>query len=106
MELLGDKSSVILHKHCEIAKGYINAINKALHEKCTDAAADSAHPLKSSSRQIGAFNVAKLAESIEKIGRKPTANIFILLDLAKEAEQQQQLVEEFINQNFPIRKSA
>jgi len=106
LELVGDQAAGVLHKHCGIARGYLRAIHAALDAKNYKAVADAVHPLKSSSQQIGALEVARLAARIEEMCRGSAPNPFVLQDLARNLEQQQKLVEKLINQTFAERKTA
>lgn len=106
LELMGGESANILNKHCDIADGYLQQIKKSLKEKNYAAMADAAHPLKSSSRQIGATEVGKLAAQIEETAKKTSPNIFALQDLIQQLEYRQKLVEKTIRQNFPVKKTA
>jgi HPt (histidine-containing phosphotransfer) domain-containing protein len=100
LELVEDAAPMILEKHFEVAKNYLQAINIALDAKNYTAMANSAHPLKSSSQQIGAVMVGKLAAQMEKIGQNPEPDLVILRDLMEQLEQQQNLVEVFVSQYF------
>ncbi len=105
-DLMGDRTSEILDKYCDIAQNYIHAISQSVDKKNFNTASDFAHQLKSSSAQIGASEVSKLAESIEKISRKEKPNLFILEDLIKNLKEQQQIVADYIHNNFPVIQST
>ena len=106
LELMGAEANVVLLKHCKIAQDYLQAIAAGIRGKDFRAVADSVHPLKSSSQQIGAVLVAKLAGNIEKISREQEPDPQVLRDLFDQLKQQQDLVEKIITQIFETRKIA
>lgn len=106
LELIGKNSEMILKKHCEIAQKYIIGIGKELSKNSYKAVADFAHPLKSSSQQIGAMKVAGIAADIEKICREDNVNAKILIELLEQLKYQQELIEDFIFKNFEVSKIA
>lgn len=105
-DLMGSETNKLLHKYCDIAQNYINGICQAVEKKNFSTASDLSHQLKSSSLQIGASEITKLAASIEKVGRKENPNQFILEDLLKSLKQQQQITAKHIHDNFPLKQSA
>ncbi|MEQ1704987.1 MAG: ATP-binding protein [Rickettsiales bacterium] len=105
-EVMGVESAKTLLKHCEVAFGYITAIKKALEEQDYDSVANAAHPLKSSSQYIGAMEVAEIAGNIEKMCRTQAVDVTVLYDLVRQLEYKQNMVEQVIDKNFTVRKTA
>ncbi|MDH3663989.1 MAG: response regulator, partial [Alphaproteobacteria bacterium] len=64
-ESMGDQFGVILQYYLEDADDYVAKIGQARAAGDIEAMVAPAHTLKSSSRQIGALQVSKLAEQIE-----------------------------------------
>ena len=65
LELFGDSAEAILFKHESTAEQYIQTIAEGIRARNYPAIVSAAHPLKSSSRQIGAFKTSLLAEQLE-----------------------------------------
>lgn len=63
--LMGDNLAQVLQRHQESVAKYMTKIKEALDNKDYKAAAHAAHPLKSSSQQIGVYKVADIAREIE-----------------------------------------
>ncbi|MEQ1790648.1 MAG: response regulator, partial [Rickettsiales bacterium] len=103
IELLGEQSAAVLYKHCDVSKGYIQTIKDALDTKDYIVMSEAAHPLKSSSAQIGAIKVSNIAAEIEKMGKEISPDTLVLYDLIPQLEEQQNLVEEFITKSFAIK---
>jgi PAS domain S-box-containing protein len=106
LQIVGKEAATILNKHCTVAKDYIITMQNALYEKDYITMSNTAHPLRSSSQYIGATEVAKLASKIEEMGKTSMPDEVELQDLVNQIEYKQNLVEQVINQNFIIRKSA
>ncbi len=106
LDIVGDDAANILHKHCEDAKNYIKNIKKAAFEKNYTEMHNAAHPLKSSSRYIGAIEVMKIAQEIEEAGRSGNGDISLLRSLIERLESEQKLVIKYINKNFTRRLYA
>ena len=98
--IVGVQAGEILQKHCEISQIYLQSMQEALAKKDFNVIVDAAHPLKSSSQQIGAIDVANLAMRIEEMGKLPAPNTLVLRDLIRQLEQQQRFVNHFITQTF------
>ena len=73
LDMVEDSAAVMLRKHCDTAKKYLEAIHLALRNEDCNAMADAAHPLKSSSRQIGAHHVAELAQAAGRCRQRKSA---------------------------------
>jgi signal transduction histidine kinase/CheY-like chemotaxis protein/HPt (histidine-containing phosphotransfer) domain-containing protein len=99
LELVGAESASILAKHCEVVQNYLHKMREALVEKDYKKMADYAHPLKSSSWQIGTVAVAKIAANIEKNCRSSLPDILLLQEWFHQLEQQQNVAEQAI-QNY------
>ena len=65
-ELLGDRAASILAQHAEVSRSYVTAISNGFAVGDWKAVEQAAHPLKSSSQQVGALAMAKLAALIEQ----------------------------------------
>jgi CheY-like chemotaxis protein/HPt (histidine-containing phosphotransfer) domain-containing protein len=88
-ELMGDALKGILSRHLETATGYIATIETALKEQDFNKLAMAAHPLKSSSQQIGALNVAKAAGELERMAREASPNILMMRPFVRQLSQLQ-----------------
>lgn len=100
LELIGDESEAVLRKHCEVADNYLKTIRESLDKNDFKAMADAAHPLKSSSRQIGAKDVAEVAAKIEQIGRAVEKDYLKLQEAVALAEVYQARVKKAIEPLF------
>jgi PAS domain S-box-containing protein len=100
LDIVGDESSAVLRKHCEIAKDYITNIKNAFEQNNYTEMHNTAHPLKSSSRYIGAIEVMKIAQEIEDAGKAGNVDVPILRSLIERLEFEQDLVAQYINKNF------
>jgi len=67
--LMEEKFPALMEKFLDNARHYIDSIKAALAAGNGKAIADAAHPLKSSSAQIGATELSALALKIEKLAR-------------------------------------
>ena len=86
-ELMGDGISPILEQYFNTANGYVQNINDALAAGDWKAMALAAHPLKSSSQQIGAEKLANIAKDIETLANSTPPDITRLTVFAKQAEK-------------------
>lgn len=64
-DLMGDGLEHLVTRYTELSAQYIQTIQQALREGNAEQAKDAAHPLKSSSQQLGVFQVYELAKIIE-----------------------------------------
>ena len=64
-ELMGDGLGHLVTRYTELSAQYIETIQSALQDDNAEQAKDAAHPLKSSSQQLGVFQVYELAKTIE-----------------------------------------
>ncbi len=71
-ELMEDGFAALVTHYLESARGYVAAIDHALESHQARAMVDAAHPLKSSSQQLGAQPLAAIAKEIEIIGKSAT----------------------------------
>lgn len=88
-DLMEDSLSEVLVRHLKVAQNYMQSIHAALDAGDMKAASKAAHPLKSSSQQIGAMKVAALAKEIEYEAGAGSANVAQLKGLVGELEQAQ-----------------
>jgi signal transduction histidine kinase/DNA-binding response OmpR family regulator len=96
-ELMGERFESLLSVYCQSSYAYITAIKMASENIDPETAYKAAHPLKSSSRQIGAFKLATIAEEIEKLCRKGTVTRDELSKLIDQLEQEYSYVEHAIS---------
>ncbi|MEK6746081.1 MAG: response regulator [Pseudomonadota bacterium] len=89
-ELMGENLSLILTSHLDVAEGYVKAIQKELSAGDFKAMASAAHPLKSSSQQIGAMKVAEIAKEVEHLAGMEAPDVTRLKTLAEQALQAQE----------------
>ncbi len=89
-DLLGDKLEDTLLTHFEVAENYVAVITDSLSSKNFAAIKGAAHPLKSSSQQIGAMKVAAIAKEIERAASSAKPDIKTLKKLAKQVQKAQQ----------------
>src|SRR5690606_4054605 len=61
MELFGEKAVSVLYKYCETSKNYVDDIRAGLEKGDFKSVVDAAHPLKSSSSQMGAYRISECA---------------------------------------------
>ena len=99
-ELMGPNLRIVLLQHMEVAQKYLNTINEALEKSDFEAMCDAAHPLNSSSRQIGAFQVADIAEGIENLSKSSAPNIKILEDLIFKLQSAQTMFDKYIRATY------
>lgn len=100
LDIVGDEATDILRKHCQVAKNYIENIKKAIAENNYTEMHNAAHPLKSSSRYIGAMEVMKIAQEIEEAGKAGNADKSTLHNLIDRLEFEQNMVVQYINKKF------
>ncbi len=65
-ELLGQAFETFIDNYLKASQDYMNAINVGVKERDREMIRSAAHPLKSSSKQVGAKHVGSIAEVIEK----------------------------------------
>lgn len=65
---MGESLGAVLQRYVETASEYIRSISNACETQNYESLMAAAHPLKSSSRQVGATKVARLAAELEKMG--------------------------------------
>ena len=70
--LLGDKFDMVIDNYVQTATKLIDGIAKAVEESDATALRDNAHPLKSSSAQVGAMEVSEFARVLEEMGMSGT----------------------------------
>ncbi|MES2984716.1 MAG: response regulator [Pseudomonadota bacterium] len=80
-EMLGDKLGTVISYYLEDAENFINRIAEAVERNDPDAAVLPAHTLKSSSRQLGATELADLAARAE-INARNSAGGVVAEDIA------------------------
>jgi HPt (histidine-containing phosphotransfer) domain-containing protein len=68
-ELFGDSINDLLKKYLEDSNSLMNILEKSINSNDIDGIVQTAHPLKSSSRQIGAEKFADIAMKIEHNGK-------------------------------------
>ena len=90
LELFGEGSEAILFKHEQTADGYIRAIHEGIAARNYERIVTAAHPLKSSSRQIGAFTISLLAEQLEDAANTDTPDQAAIETLAQTLSATQQ----------------
>lgn len=81
-ELMGDELQSVLKEHSVLSIRSLESINAAAKAKDYKKLFEVVHPLKSSSQQIGANNVAEIAEKIEYIAKqeKVSSDLSVLID--------------------------
>ncbi len=82
-ELMGDIAPSVLTQHLSVADGYIQTIYGAFEQEDLKRISEAAHPLKSSSQQIGALKIAALAMELEGF----SGDIAQIKSLIEQAEQ-------------------
>ena len=83
-ELMGAGLSGILTRHLEVSETYVATVRESFAAGNYKAMAAAAHPLKSSSLQIGATQVAECAAEIERLVNHATPDIARLLTLVEQ----------------------
>lgn len=71
-EMLGDKLGMVITYYLEDAENFIGRMQEAVHKQDPNAMVLPAHTLKSSSRQLGANQLAELAARVEMSARTIT----------------------------------
>lgn len=84
-EVMGDGTSRTIVRYSQAARGYLDALALSIPAGDAIASAQAAHPLKSSSQQVGALRVAALAEEIEAHAAQDTPDFSYLGELRKKA---------------------
>jgi CheY-like chemotaxis protein len=87
--LMGNALSNVITRHIELAEKYIKEIRKGLDTKNYGAISDAAHPLKSSSYQIGTIKVADIAKDIEHLANLSEPDFSELESLVEQIEKAQ-----------------
>ncbi len=100
IDIIEDDAGRILDKHCEIAREYLWSASVGLEKHDFNAVKHAVHPLKSSSMQIGAIEVANLCLDIEKIVRESMPDAALLRCKLSALEQRQHEVEHAILKRF------
>ena len=67
-EVMGDQFEMLVSKYCEMADNLLGDIKQAVSCGDADGLKKSAHPLKSSSAQLGAVGLAEIAKKLEQLG--------------------------------------
>ncbi|MCH2038827.1 MAG: Hpt domain-containing protein [Rickettsiales bacterium] len=67
-EVMGDQFEMLVLKFCEMAKNLLGDIKQAVADGDAEALKRSAHPLKSSSAQLGAMKMSEIAKKLEMMG--------------------------------------
>lgn len=88
-DLMGNDLAGVMTKHLQVADGYVKAIHEALASSSFVAMSEAAHPLKSSSQQIGLMRVAEIAKEIEDLSKKPSPDKNRLKTLAAQVKAAQ-----------------
>lgn len=65
--VMGEKFKPLLQKYCHNAQALTDTIIQALQQKDADKLKQAAHPLKSSSAQVGAAALSGIAENLEEL---------------------------------------
>lgn len=69
-DMVGDRFSTMIEYYVEDAENYINAIKSGLESGNKEQVAQSAHPLKSSSRSMGGMGIGSIAEHVEHTAKQ------------------------------------
>lgn len=85
-QVMGDSLSMILRNYLEISASYLTTLRSALELADFKAVFDVAHPLKSSSHQIGLMDMAIISREIELLARSDTPDVAELKTLADNLE--------------------
>jgi CheY-like chemotaxis protein/HPt (histidine-containing phosphotransfer) domain-containing protein len=88
--LMGKNLPIILARYLDAAHGYLQTIRVSVDAGDFKALFHAAHPLASSSGQVGAKNIAELARKIESLASAATPDIVQLKTLAEQIEQAQE----------------
>lgn len=65
---MGDQFEMLVLKYCEMAGNLFDEIKQAVSAGDAEGLKKSAHPLKSSSAQLGAVGLAEIAKKLEQLG--------------------------------------
>ena len=90
-EMLGAKTSDVVHTYLKNAAKYISEIEDGIKQKDTEKVENAAHALKSSSRYFGLEKLGEICSKAENAARENTENedVFcVLSDLSQEAAEQ------------------
>lgn len=88
-ELMQDGLSDLLARHLDIADDYVKTIQSGITSGNFKSVVQAAHPLKSSSQQIGALKTAHIAKEIEHAAGAASPSKSTLKSLAVQLEQAQ-----------------
>ena len=86
-DLMGDSLSLVISRYLETSKEYIEQIIKSDKEGNLEALSAAAHPLKSSSQQIGASKLSSIAQEIEKLSLEDNADQKAISDLVEKIKE-------------------
>ncbi|MEZ5691676.1 MAG: response regulator [Rickettsiales bacterium] len=105
-DLMGDNTNFVLIKYCETSNNYISSVKDFFSNSDYRSMSNAAHTLKSSSAQIGAYKVSSIAEQIEKSVDDDGIDDDWLTNKIEQLEFEYGLVEDFINKEANLKKSA
>lgn len=77
-DLLGDAFEDFINSYVQTSNDYIENIKKAIKDQDYEALRQATHPLKSSSRQVGADHVSKIAASMEEMSIRQNSFVEIM----------------------------
>ena len=69
---MGDQFEMLILNYCDVSHKLLNEMKQAVADSDAEALKRSAHPLKSSSAQLGAIGVSECAKKLEAIGLEGT----------------------------------
>jgi PAS domain S-box-containing protein len=105
-ELMEDGLAAVITKHLQVAKTYVETIRARYDAGDYKAMSSAAHPLKSSSQQIGAMKVAEIAKEIEAYGKAGSPDAARLKSLAMQIETAQAEVENALRTKLDGKEQA
>ncbi len=77
-ELLDDSFEAFIYSYIETSTKYLQNAQKAIKDQDYEALRQAVHPLKSSSRQVGADGVSKIAATIEEMSIRQNSFVEIM----------------------------
>lgn len=89
-ELMEGELPEVLAQHFKVTQGYLESLRRCAEKGDAAAMVEAAHPLKSSSRQIGAMRVGDLAEAIEHVSKETSPDVVRLMHLIDSAQAAQE----------------
>jgi HPt (histidine-containing phosphotransfer) domain-containing protein len=104
-ELMGDDLAMILGRHIEVSQGYLASIREGVATQNAKLVAQAAHPLKSSSYQIGATRVGDIAKSLEHLAKSDTPDMAQIAALAQEMELAQHATCEALAPHLAVKQA-